>query len=292
LKQIGLATQQYVALHRVFPANWGLPDFYHNRGGPLSGDMKEYSVFALLLPHLDEVSLYQSINFDHGIVDPYYKPGAFGSGGLAANRTAMSVTLGFLLCPSDGASHTQRTGATNYRANNGTERWYISHDGPFMSEGGRQNSPAAIRDGLSTTVAFSEKLRGHSDSGRLDPRTDMVIGGLGLPYSVDESLQSCASQPGASEGFLTYSGFTWFVGSLAQTNYNHILEPNSAVPDCVLPGSATVNGLVSARSNHHGGVHVAMCDGSVRFVTQTLRRAVWRALGSRAGGEAISSDEF
>jgi hypothetical protein len=30
-----------------------------------------------------------------------------------------------------------------------------------------------------------------------------------------------------------------------------------------------------------------MADGSVRFVTRTINTAVWSALGTRAGGEAI-----
>jgi prepilin-type processing-associated H-X9-DG protein len=44
--------------------------------------------------------------------------------------------------------------------------------------------------------------------------------------------------------------------------------------------------VVTSRSYHSGGVNVLLMDGSVRFVRDTLAQAVWRALGTRAGGEA------
>jgi prepilin-type processing-associated H-X9-DG protein len=40
-----------------------------------------------------------------------------------------------------------------------------------------------------------------------------------------------------------------------------------------------------ARSRHPGGVNVALADGSVRFVSQTVDLEAWRALGSRNGNE-------
>jgi prepilin-type processing-associated H-X9-DG protein len=43
----------------------------------------------------------------------------------------------------------------------------------------------------------------------------------------------------------------------------------------------------TAKSYHTGGVQVLMCDGSVRFVSDNVNLATWRALGSRAGGEVV-----
>ena len=43
-------------------------------------------------------------------------------------------------------------------------------------------------------------------------------------------------------------------------------------------------------SFHQGGVQAAMCDGSVRFVTDTVPQAVWQGSFTRNGGEAISLD--
>ncbi len=47
---------------------------------------------------------------------------------------------------------------------------------------------------------------------------------------------------------------------------------------------------LAARSRHSGGVNVALCDASVRFVVDDVSLPVWRALGSRAGDEILGSD--
>ncbi len=47
------------------------------------------------------------------------------------------------------------------------------------------------------------------------------------------------------------------------------------------------NESAASRSRHPGGVQVALCDGSVRFVTETIGLDVWRAMGSIEGGESV-----
>ena len=44
----------------------------------------------------------------------------------------------------------------------------------------------------------------------------------------------------------------------------------------------------TADSNHSNGVNVALCDGSLRFVPQSISLPAWRAMGSATGGEVIS----
>jgi len=41
----------------------------------------------------------------------------------------------------------------------------------------------------------------------------------------------------------------------------------------------------AARSRHPGGVMAALCDGSVRFYSDTIAIATWQTLGSMGGGE-------
>jgi len=48
----------------------------------------------------------------------------------------------------------------------------------------------------------------------------------------------------------------------------------------------------AARSLHPGGVNVALADGSVRFVKNTVNVNVWRAVGTRNGGEVVSADAY
>jgi prepilin-type processing-associated H-X9-DG protein len=48
----------------------------------------------------------------------------------------------------------------------------------------------------------------------------------------------------------------------------------------------------SARSRHAGGVNAAFMDGHVAFIKNSIDPPTWRALGTRAGGEVISSDRY
>lgn len=49
---------------------------------------------------------------------------------------------------------------------------------------------------------------------------------------------------------------------------------------------------ITARSYHPGGVNALFGDGSVRCVKSTIAGSTWRALGSVAGGEVVSSDSY
>ena len=205
----------------------------------------------------------------------------------------MALQVNNFLCPSDGGGGDGGwTGGTNYRANLGTQLQYVSMDGPFMMAF-NQLSSAAMTDGSSNTVMFSEKLRGRRTGARLNARTDIVL----VPYygsstSPTQYLDDCTTNSSVASGYLTYTGLTWFVSDMAQTNYNHGLGPNSIVPDCAIPGVAVTVGFVDARSNHPGGVQATMADGSVRFVTESIRRSIWKALGTRNGNEITSADQF
>ncbi len=99
LHQVGLALHSYDAQNGVFPRNaifWVGPD------GPLgskSGGL--WNANVLLLPYLEGKQLYNSIN--HGI---YWQ--------MKENTTAVNISPGQFLCPSDITPQQGRIGATNY----------------------------------------------------------------------------------------------------------------------------------------------------------------------------------
>jgi type II secretory pathway pseudopilin PulG len=290
MRQLGVAIQSYHSLHGVFPAPVGKPSVLKSNDGRVIFS-RQYSLFVQILAQLEQVPLYNSVNFDHAMEDPYFFAEGVASAGFRANHTAMATTLGFLLCPSDAATNQGWTGGSNYRANLGTDRWYFSTDGPFM-DAFSQLSAAATTDGLSNTAAFSEKLRSGAAGGPFDPLTEMMVGGLPLPFTAIESAQSCRAQTLLTGGFIGNAGTSWFVGTLGQTCYNHVIPPNASIPDCVLPLSDPICGIVSARSHHPGGIHAMTADGAVRLVRETVGWEVWRALGSRSGGEIFSPGAY
>lgn len=96
-------------------------------------------------------------------------------------------------------------------------------------------------------------------------------------------------------------GSKWHYGAPGHSLYNHRRPPNDTRVDCRggLPHSNRSDPLwnhlslnITARSSHPGGVNALMADGHVRFIKNGIATAVWQAMGSARGGEAISADAF
>jgi prepilin-type processing-associated H-X9-DG protein len=83
---------------------------------------------------------------------------------------------------------------------------------------------------------------------------------------------------------------------LELSSYVHWTAPNS--PPCINPSDTVVQdfigpyGAPSANSVHPGGVNVSFVDGSVHFVKSSVSLQAWWSLGTRNGGEVISSDQY
>ncbi len=82
-------------------------------------------------------------------------------------------------------------------------------------------------------------------------------------------------------------GAPWTYGYHSTTSYWHSGPPNTR--SCMFPPSRI---STTANSRHAGGVNVRMADGSVRFVKTSVNIATWQAVGTRNGGEVISSDSL
>ena len=78
-------------------------------------------------------------------------------------------------------------------------------------------------------------------------------------------------------------GAPWLQGYHSTTTYFHVGPPNSR--SCMYPPGRIGT---SAFSYHPGGVMMALCDGSVRFVSESINLQTWRDLGQRDDGRPLS----
>ena len=126
----------------------------------------------------------------------------------------------------------------------------------------------AITDGLSNTMIFSETAVG-TDTGN-GSNDQNVRSGIARSLSVQNNPPSvCAETRGQGGQFNVASwdggrkGGRWGQAGHPWSLYQASLPPNS--PSCAQGGR-----FMSASSYHTGGVNVAMADGGVRFVNETI----------------------
>ncbi|MFO0887981.1 MAG: DUF1559 domain-containing protein [Isosphaeraceae bacterium] len=276
LKQIGLALHNYGEALGSFPA--GRTNFPHL-----------WSSLAQVLPFLEGSNQFNAINF-------LFPPLASGGLSNAANTTAVSTVISVYLCSSDAQEKlVPEFGPTNYVGNAGTG---TINGGSFRIDAGPQQPEGVffdtkvvrlseIRDGLSNTVAFSETVKGNGlNSTGPAPENRHLQFALLATSSVNTTEETCA---GASQ-WSGDRGREWARGSFIMAGYNHFYPPNSPRPDCSNTGRAKA--ITGPRSNHPGGVNALLCDGSVRFLRDSIALEPWRALSTRAGGEVISADAY
>jgi type II secretory pathway pseudopilin PulG len=283
LRQIGLAISGYHADNMCYP-----PSILCSAYGQISF----YSANARLLPYLDNTSLFNAINF--GVTtSPAEVQGLRLTQKMIAlnsiNSTVFSTGLSVFLCPSDAGNFS--SAGCNYRGNAGVgPAGNTSAERPDSGNGIFPEQPfvtaAFVTDGLSHTAAFSERVRG---SGALPLQGDRDFHVSPTPnevYTADISMLTCAlaARRTPNTGFV-YSGKWWFWTGRERTLYNHAQTPNGAIPDCLHGSVRTALAMATARSLHSSGVNVEMADGSVRFIVNSIDRQLWRAFGTRNGGD-------
>jgi prepilin-type N-terminal cleavage/methylation domain-containing protein/prepilin-type processing-associated H-X9-DG protein len=221
-------------------------------------------------------------------------------------------------------------GRVNYAGNAGSSPistfWLTPFDGIFKWVGGDEFLPGGasaglrtgnpqpgkgscvgfrdITDGLSNTAMASEKVMGlNSSSVNID-----VLRPNGTLWNVAGSTStdiSPAQVTGGGAGYWSRCKATntltgtpvddtpfcaqWWSGYPPQTRYTHVMTPNDI--SCAFGGGAT-GGAYTAGSRHSGGVNCLMADGSVKFIKSSVNVQTWWALGSRSGGEIVSSDAY
>lgn len=286
LKQFGIAMHGFEAAKGRFPKA-ALNDYLPVEN-PSLNDQKVCSAHYHLLPYLDLVALSDAIILqgDVWLFPPYGPPMS------AKNDEVMRRPIAVFACPSDSVP----AGATSYELCGGTSpSWHTTPGVPppnsamaGFSVPGKGVFAGHVSDGLANTVMFAERLVGSQNPKSYVPARDiaMIEGSGGSVWSFpDDAATACSRSPDGSP-FSAYAGMGWLFFGYGTTVYNHVLPPNSHVPDCA-QGSFLSPGAFSARSLHLGGVYVCMGDGAVRFVNEQINLAVWRSVSTTAGGETF-----
>ncbi|HVW36337.1 MAG TPA: DUF1559 domain-containing protein [Pirellulales bacterium] len=258
LKQIGIGLQTYYdTCHHFPPSRWG------GTAG------KVYSTHPLLLPFIEQPNVYKLIDFTVLWSDPL-------------NTQARATIVPTFLCPSDPQSQTPAGWAgNNYHGCEGSNLGMSN--GVFYHTSGTRT--AEILDGLSNTAAFSERLKGDWSNALVTPSSDMFKPGTN-PANEDIAMNTCRALDVTNLAYQGWSnsGAPWLAGTPDDfVGYQHVAPPGDR--GCHFPPGASSRPPNSA---HPGGVNLLRCDGSGDFISQGIDILVWRALGSRAGFEAMN----
>jgi len=305
LKQLGLAVANYESANLSYPGNsyssttaaYGQPGYYPN-----------FSCFVFLTNYLEQQNLYNATNFMWTDYDPY-------------NITIAGIKISSLACPSDpwnptiisystpNANFVEKPipgtwyqQMTSYGANQGTFpgtfQWaygaaqFANYNGVIYNDSTVRI--ASITDGTSNTFLFGERAQT-------------------LMAKFDPSYQN-------SDG--SWNSHHWF-DTMVTTYFPPNVGTSSAAIVSFTGGYAT-----DAASLHPGGINFGFCDGSVRFIKNSISSwafstntdqyfynvslplgvldtyyvysitpgvtqfGVYQALSTRAGGEVLSSDQY
>lgn len=300
LKQFGLALQHHHDARGAFPPGFTVK-------GTDNLEMGGFSGFIPLLPYLEQESWYRRWNSDKAWYDPpnfdlmpvemkiFYCPSNRSSGVIdtaflaaAAGRPIPNVAAcDYLLCKGANAGMCERT--------------QIPYSARGVFDVNTRTRITDIRDGASNTFAIGEGAGGNPRFSirhwypDTTPATDLFPGQSGTPD------QSWSAGPMATNALHSIGllgpgciGVTALRGGHPdpwdeRMNNPLVLPALDFNNGCINAGTAPLTyDLISGfRSVHSGGCHFLFCDGSVRFISETVAPATYRALSTMSGGEVL-----
>ena len=302
LKQMGIALQAYHNDHNALP-----PGVVAEEGNEDDGWA---TGFTYLLPHIEQTSIQNLYRFDAYWYDP-------------ANAAAVGVEVKLFYCPSNRSTGGLALAPIGAQWGFELPPYAAGVDYAFCkgSNGGIQADPGKvpgavrgafgvvprldgqlhgvvrlpqIADGSSNTFAIGEAAGGNSlyPVRRLDnPSTAAIDPFTGAPALMEQSW--------GATGF-TDTAHPWYAGVLGVTAQYGIGPDVDDEPMNRKPGTPTVMSWDSSgsnasrrdfvsgfRSTHPGGAYFLYCDGSVKFLAETIDPAAYRALSTISGNETV-----
>ncbi len=288
LKQIGLAVHNYASSFDRLPPSMAI--------NPALTNNSSWSVHGRIMPFLDQANAYNRINLQETWSSP--------TNALIVSGWRVPVYV----CPSDAKSHQARAAsgvnlyATNYGFNFGS--WFIYN--PATGAGGDGLfSPnvalklAAITDGTSQTLLASEVKSWQAYTRNASPPTtatpqsiaDVVAAvNVGLTDRIQVASADGTGHTEWANGHSHHSGFTTTLTPNAKVHWTFsgvVFDADFASRQEGASTSQPSYSAVTSRSYHMGMVHSLLADGAVRSISSNIDLGLWRALGTRNGGELI-----
>jgi prepilin-type N-terminal cleavage/methylation domain-containing protein len=295
VRQVALAVQLFESAWQRYP-----PSMLHAPRTSFATNNNSWSIHGRILPFIEQVNAALQVDLER----PW---DAQLDTGVPMARVPV------FMCPAEIHDRVRTRGGLpfvhphTYGFNFGT--WFVydpatgtGSDGSFHPNA--RLTPAAFTDGLSHTLclaevkAFTPYVRNTADPGGLHPPT--------APPGSPDAVVALTAGGDAKIGPATNdnTGHTeWPDGRVHHAGFTTVFTPNTRVP-LVRDGiaydidynsrqegnSATVRSFaaITARSHHPRLVMTARMDGSVRPVTDDIALEIWRALGTRAGGDRAS----
>jgi prepilin-type N-terminal cleavage/methylation domain-containing protein/prepilin-type processing-associated H-X9-DG protein len=228
------------------------------------------------------------------------------------NSNVSTKRLSTFTCPSDTPQNWAGGTLTmhNYVLNAGNTSLYQSNMPIGCTGGNTVGGGGCVTFGGAPFAWYSDPAMGGGDASPANYSSGNPATGLaGIPQKINgisdgTSNTLCISEviQGPSSGDIR--GFTWWGGAAGFTTYQtpnndsaqdvmtgggcgNAPYPAPPVMPCTTNSTATLARMQLARSRHTNGVNAGMCDGSVRFVSNSVDIATWRAAGTAQGGETI-----
>ena len=250
LHQLGLALHNYHDTHNCFPPM----TIGRDSGGACSSyGATGWGWGAMILPFLDEVSLYNACNFSRELGEH----ASYCDDPNTTNTTAIQQSLAQYHCPSDqtpklvGVGHQwqSKCRTSNYLSVGGRRNTEGRHcgaadqySGPFFVNS--RVRMRDIRDGTSNTMALGEATQDRP----------CAVYGWNAAWATGRG-----GGPGSGDGGVPLNG----------------------------PGNMFMFG-----SMHEGGAFFCFCDGQVRFISENIDMETYRSLMTIQGNELIDDEDY
>lgn len=286
LKQLGLAMHNYMDSRKTLPPGCIIPGAplavdgrtNANGGTQRNGEYQQssgahYQMIgwpAFILPQMEATTVYDQINFNIGAYLPIPNVQGGGNGDLTnpdntANKAAASLAPAGFRCPSVSSDLPDVKTVKDYSCNGG------------FGDG----LPERRVYGGGTTGIF-HRASGYNTGAIVDGTSNTIL-----------LLEAIHTRPLVSNTTI-FNPFFW----VHHPSHGFSMTFNGSANNLLINGPQTGdNGCRTAYGNHVGGVNVALADGSVRFLSQTVETVypatgvepgVYQRLMNKADGKSVA----